>query len=277
MPWSSHARSRARICRRLQPLNEGDAHVRSNAVGCHDRCSCHDHRCRRTGHRCDSLVQSTGAVGRGRPGRDRTYKARADSAARVPDPCRIEQSTTVSRGARRCRAALTGSATVVRPLTCQDLPLVGARLTKQMSAVRNRPHPPAKRLRSNRSKPDRRRTQSATSSVGMRQPKPKLSAGCWSRGRRNWRCTSARTALEARECCGLRAASCGLRAAGCGLRAETRKSSAGKACLRRGHSVSGMDGAPLASVGRIVVGVVGSHPDHLRRRQSRAVAAQGGG
>ncbi|MFV5995375.1 hypothetical protein ACNPQM_23780 [Streptomyces sp. NPDC056231] len=36
-----------------------------------------------------------------------------------------------------------------------------------------------------------------------------------------------------------------------------------------------MDGAPFASAGRIVAGVVGSHPDHLRPRQSRAAAAQG--
>lgn len=153
MPWSSHARTRAHICGRLQPLNEGDAHVRSNAAGRHDRCNCHDHRCRRTGHRCDSLVQSTGAVGQGRLRTVIELTRHVPAAPRVPDPCRIEQSTTVSRGARRCRAALTGPATVVRPLNCEDLPLVGARLTKQMSAVRNRPRPPAKRLRSNRSGP----------------------------------------------------------------------------------------------------------------------------
>lgn len=64
MPWSSHARDQTRIRRRLQPLNEGDARVRSNAAGRRDRCSCHDHRCRRTGHRRGSTVQSTDAVGR---------------------------------------------------------------------------------------------------------------------------------------------------------------------------------------------------------------------
>jgi hypothetical protein len=42
-----------------------------------------------------------------------------------------------------------------------------------------------------------------------------------------------------------------------------------------GRSDSGMDGSPFASAGRIVASVVGSHPDHLRPRQNRAVAAQG--
>ncbi len=66
MAWSSHARVRARICRRMQPLNEGEARVRSNAPGRQDRRCCRDHRCRRASHRCDPLVQSTAAVGRGR-------------------------------------------------------------------------------------------------------------------------------------------------------------------------------------------------------------------
>ncbi len=53
------------------------------------------------------------------------------------------------------------------------------------------------------------------------------------------------------------------------VRAAERVASGG------GAQTPGWTGAPFASAGRSVVSVVGSRPDHLRPRQSRAVAAQG--
>ena len=59
-------------------------------------------------------------------------------------------------------------------------------------------------------------------------------------------------------------------------REPRRRESAGTSSASGGGAQTpGWVGALFAGAGEFVVSVVGSHPDHLRPRQSRAVAAQG--